>query len=315
MAKMSLDNNLKKWALRILAYILTAVIIIWMIIIFKNHLGDFRVVKSISANMIFALAITSLLSFFLQGLIFKIIVEPYHIKLSFFEWFGLGVLNYLGNMFLPFGGWGVRAWYLKKHYQFHYTNFLSVLAAVSVLEFLIFSVGGLIGLGWRYLVNGSVNLSLISLFTGVLIIALLIILSPFEFKQSSNKFFKHFFEISQSWHNLRRQKSELTKIAFLMIIYFLTNTLLFFLAFQIVGIKIPFIFAFIPNCLSDYSFVIRILPASFGFYEGAVVYSTKILNATVTQGLLVAEIVRAANFGWLIIFGPIFGLFLKSRKN
>ena len=82
---MSLDNNLKKWALRILAYILTAVIIIWMIIIFKNHLGDFRVVKSISANMIFALAITSLLSFFLQGLIFKIIVEPLPINVPLQE--------------------------------------------------------------------------------------------------------------------------------------------------------------------------------------------------------------------------------------
>ena len=272
-------------------------------------------VRLISLSTIAILLFLNLTALVFEGLILKIILEPFNIKLLSKEWFGLNVLSSLGNMVLPFGGWGVRGLYLKKKYNFSSANFLSVLTVVTIFELIIFSLGGLVGL--IYL--GSADLiaqTLLLIFSIVTFICLIFILITFKFKPSQNSFLNRLAQISQSWQWLKNQKQILVKIILLMIGYFLVSALIFLFAFQTFGFAINYLSTFIPTCLSNYTLIIRLLPASIGFYEGAVIYTSRLFNFNVSQGLLVAEIVRVSYLFWLLVLAPIFSyILLKNNKR
>ena len=85
---------------------------------------------------------------------------------------------------------------------------------------------------------------------------------------------------------------------------------IFYLTYQALHFNVSYLSSLIVGSLSLYSLLIRITPASFGFYEATVVYTTKILNLSVANGLLVAMTTRIVNMVWVFILGPAFSYFM-----
>lgn len=301
-------KNLKK-------VLLTAIFLAVLLGMFwyvKGHLSEFLVIKNFSLKYFLPIFLITFGYYLVQGLILKAIVEPFQIKLKIREWFGLTMITLLGNYLFPFSGFGFRAAYLKKFFSFRYTYFLSTLALLTLVEFTFFSFGGLISLLYLYNQRGLINIPLTSLFGIILIASLMILVLPVRLK-SRFRFLQKIAAILDNLSEIKKNKVLMEKLYGLTFWEFIFFSLIFFFTFKGLSLDIPAIASFLPAGLSDYSLFIRILPASFGFYEGAVIIAAKQLGFSVSEGLLVTAVVRLASIIWIFALGLVFSYILMVR--
>ena len=305
----------KKLIRTIVVFLFMAGFLAWIGFYIKNHLVEFQDIRFLSWGNILIILVLTLAYFIVQGLILKSILEPFKIQLPFKEWFGLTMITLLGNYLIPFGGLGFRATYLKKRYLFDYTHFLSTLAAITVIEFLIFTLAGAVALFYLFFQANFFDPVLTILLGSVLSICLAIIFFPLRFKSSKNKILMRFGNLLKSWYSLKRDRSLIKKIIGLTFWEFVFYSAIFYFSFRVFNLSISWFESFLFSSLSDYSLFIRLLPASLGFYEGAVVYVAKLLGFTVAQGLLVMAVIRFASIVWIFTFGLFFSYILLRSKS
>lgn len=303
--------------IKIIPYLVVLGLTIWFIYYIRGHQADFMVVRSVNLIYLSLLVFMVLVNIVLQGWIFKIIIQPFNVNLNFFEWFGLSVMTFLGNTIFPFGGFGFRAYYLKKKHNFHYTHFLSTLAAASIIELFMVTIGSLIGQSFLYFNFQTYNPVLLALSTIVFMSCALFLSINLNLPNFKNKVIQKIKNVLDGVAVLKKNHQQIKKIFLAFCFYTIFLCLTFYFAFQALNFKINIFQAFIPAGLSDYSVFINILPASLGFYEGAIVFSAKFFGLTAFDGLVVAALIRIATISWLVILGPIFSywFFVKSKEE
>lgn len=132
---------------RIFQILVLIILIVWFAVYFYQNIDDFKQLKIINAVYFVPLCIFFILFLINNGLILKYFLESFKIKLEFKEWFGLSVITTMGNYLTPFRGGAVaRAVYLKKIHQFSYSYFLSTLAGIYIVIFLVYSFIGLLAM-------------------------------------------------------------------------------------------------------------------------------------------------------------------------
>src|SRR3989338_8431930 len=123
------------------------VIIAFFIYYIYNNFNSFKTLEFQNPWLLIPLVFITLFSLLLYGFVYKIMLEPFSIKLKLKEWFGLICANNFYNLITPFrGGMIARAVYLKKKYQFSYTNFLSTMVGFYAIQYWIFSFLGILTL-------------------------------------------------------------------------------------------------------------------------------------------------------------------------
>lgn len=305
--KQALARNIGSFFLLIVLVSLSYFYIKKNLILFNDwkHLNIFYLSILIVLNYIFVV---------IQGLVLKAILKPYKIFLEFKEWFGLTVATLMFNYLFPFGGLGFRAAYLKRRYNFDYTYFVSTLAAITLVEFLMLTLGGLITLVSWYFSHGTINWLIAILLVCVAIFCLSIVFFTIKLPTTKYKILEFIKRVVNSWYELRKNKELLTELIRLIFWQSIISAVIYFMAFRTFNFYISFTDSFLPACLSSYSLFIRILPASFGAYEGAVVMAAKFLGYSVAQGLLVSGLSRLSIMVWVFTLGPIF-TFMLMRRN
>lgn len=281
----------------------------------KTNLGSFLIIKQISLTNIFVIAFFVLINFIAIGLTLKTVLAPFKVNLRFKEWFGLTMLTSLGNLFVPAGGLGMRAYYLKKIHNFQYTHFLSTFAAVSIIDILLFGLTGILGLFYIFWQKGFLHIPLLILFVSVISACLIALrLSP-NFKSSKNRFLQKIINVFQSFSVLKKEPGLILKLVLTTGLNLISSIFIYFFILRALGLTISYPEAFLPAALGDYGAYIRILPASFGFFEGGVIFSSQVVGATTAQAVLAAALVRIVVIGWTIILGLFFTWFLIWRKE
>jgi len=300
---------------KIASFLLFSLLLFWIGLYVKGHLSGFQDIRSLSLKYFFILPFFYFMYFLLQGFILKTVVEPFGIRLKFNEWFGIIMITLMGNCLVPFGGFGFRATYLKRIHAFDYTHFISTLGAIYLIEFLIFTLGGFIGLGLLYFNSGIFDLP-ITILTSVVfsISATVLIFSP-HLPRLKNAILQRINAVLESWRTIKMNYKLIKRLLWLTLLEFLLVSYIFYFAFHSFNFGISFVNTFLTVCLSDYSLFIRLLPASFGLYEGAIVYSSRLFNLTVAQGLLVAVANRAASLFLIFTLGPLYCFILIKKKS
>jgi uncharacterized membrane protein YbhN (UPF0104 family) len=222
------------------------------------------------------------------------------------------MVTLMGNYFIPLGGVGFRAQYLKKVHDFNYTHFMSTFATIYIIEFLIFTIGGFTGLAYIFLKYKTTDIPLTILFAIITFCCMLTFFIPPGLIRWKNKIFQTARSILESWHQIRSNRAMVFKLSYLTLIEFLLASAMFYFAFHAYGFNIPYISSFLPSALSDYSFAIRLTPGSIGVYEGSIVYASKLLGFTIAQGLLVK---RAVTIFWVFTLGPLFSYILLRQSS
>lgn len=295
--------------------VLFLVTIAWIGFYIKNHWTDFAPAKTIVWPYILLLLAISLIYIIVQGLVLKVTLEPFKIRLKFFEWFGITVITFLGNYIFPFSGFGFRAAYLKKTYGFNYTSFIGSLVAIYLTEFFLFTLGGLIGLWSWYKATGFVDYKILTLFLAVFSICTVFLFFSPKLPVFQSKFLIHLNRVLHSFYFIKTDNNLMRKLLVIVLSEVILFSAIFFFAYRALHFPVSYLTSMIAAALSLYSLLIRITPASFGFYEAMVIYTTKLADLTVANGLLVAMVTRVVSMIWVFALWPLFGYFLLFGRR
>lgn len=135
---------------------------------FIVNVHQFEPLLHINLLLLLLIAAANVSSVAISGLFTKFILEPFKKHIPLKESFYVSLISSVGNFFAPAGaGFGFRAVYLKKKYNFPYSEYISTLSGNYILVFLVNSFFGLLSL---YLLNSSRNSQF-----GVLVLAFSVI--------------------------------------------------------------------------------------------------------------------------------------------
>lgn len=300
--------NFKK-ILSIIVFIFVAVFFVFYL---KNNWRDFSSIHIVSWWYLSGFIILTLISFFITALFFQKSVEPFSLKLTFNEYFGLTMITMMGNYLIPFSGLGFRAIYMRKVYNFSYQNFITTVIANWITNFLIYSAAGIFALILFLLRSGDINWPLMSIFIVFIIISLLTFI-PVNPNKKYSKLFNRIILPLIDWQEYLKNKTVIQQLLVLTFWQFIVATLAFYFAFLTFNFKITFFESFLPTILSLYSAVIRLVPASFGLYEASIVYPAKIIGFSVANGLAVSALTRVVSMFLTFVLALWFS-YILSRK-
>ncbi len=272
---------------------------------FRKHPEIVGLIKTISPSGAALMFLFTILYYFAQGIILKELVSHFGVRISVRECFGILMVTLFGNYFLPYSGLGFRAAYLKKRYNFDYTHFVSTLGATYLLEFLVFTAGGMIALAHAGIGGDRNKMVLLAVFVMIILGCLTVLLFSISIPDFGNSVLKRVKSLVESWYHIRKSKALILRLAALTVLEFLFSAAMFYVAVASFSKSASFVSLFLPTCLSDYSFIFRFTPGSFGVYEGAVIYSLSILGMTVNQGLAAVSILRIFSLSVILVLGPI----------
>jgi len=303
--------KLNKWPQSIILFIAFLLIFLHL----SRHPEAFTYIKNLTLLNFILLLILRLLFLIINGLILKIYAEKFKIHLNHWEWVGLSFTTSLGNYIAPFsGGILYRAGYLKLKHNLSLTRFTILLASNYLLTFWCVALMGLVS-SISLMVNSSCIPSQVPIFFGMVVIILIMMnLLPKPELSSQRWITKKIFEAYEGLIMLTQDKKLLIKIIFLIVLNNLIIGLAFFVGYQSIGIEILFPQALIISLITVFSLLINITPANLGIQEGVVSFASSTLNIGVSEGLIVALIVRGITMILIFTIGPYF-LFLFSNKN
>lgn len=288
-------------------------LMVFIIYYIKNHIADFMILKDINWTFFMAALVAAFFHLLVQAASLQVVMKGFGVNLKLKKWLSLTILTTFSNYILPFSGLGFRATYLKRVYGLEYTHFITTYVAIIVIELLVYGIGGMIGLAWLLPVT---NMYLFFVILTITLICLILLFLNINLPNFNNKLWVKINNLIKSWYLVRKNKKSLIELFFLMIIKFMLSALVFYFAFLSINLQIELLATFIFNYLANLSYFINILPASFGFYEGAVIYSGKMLGFSVSEGLIVSGLNRIVAMLWIFGLAPFMVLsIIKTGKN
>ena len=297
--------------------ILVLVILIgWFWVYFFQNIDEFRQIKIVNAFYIVPLGILFIFSLINNGLILKYFLIPFGIKLKFKEWFGLAVITSMGNYLTPFRGGAVaRAVYLKKIHQFSYTHFLSTLAGMYVVIFLIYSFIGILSVFFLHQFLGIFNVLIFIVFLGLFLFLLGIVIFSPKIQETKFPFLNFFINIINGCHLTKSDKKVVGIIGLISLINVGIMVLMMFLGFRVFGIEIPLLSVLFLSIVSTLGLFISITPGALGIKEAIVAFTAVVINIPISQALTVSILDRVVGLGIIFILGPIFSYVLMNQKR
>jgi len=281
----------------------------------RHNRGEFAKILSldfIDFAIISCLVIATIL---LNGMIIKVLVEFFKLKLRMAEWFGLSVVNTLGN-YLPLKiGFVLRAVYLKKAHNFPYTAFLSSMGVAYLIIILSSGFIGMLGMVAMYFVRGAFNLILFlfcaAIFSGGLF---LIAFSP-RVKPSENKLIRRIVNAIDGWNLIKKDRTLLLKLFCINVLLIFVYAFRVYYASAALGYDFPFLYALLIGIPAMLSIFLIFIPAGIGVREAVMGFSSKLLEQSALSGVVIGSLDRIVAMAWVIVLGSIFAAVLSKNAD
>lgn len=305
------QGNWKNW-------IITVLLVLGAGVFFYRFRAEFLSVRVQYPAFIIPVVFASFLFLYANGLYNKYLIHVFGITLKWKEWFGLSVVNTVGNFMVPLrGGTVLSAVYLKKAHKFTYSNFISILSASYLVIFLVNSVLGLGALVYVKYVYGTFSWVLFLVFAGmILAIILSVYLSDRLTFLKRVRFLSKFVEPLENWKLISKNKPLVVKIVLITVLNMVLICIMNYYEFRILGLTLPFSKILLMSVFSSFSLFISFTPGSLGIREAFAVYSGLLLNFPFHYVVAASIIDRLVNFLISLIFGLYFSgwLYRESRE-
>ncbi len=279
----------------------------------RRHSDEFRKILSVRFIDFVVISCLVLTTHVLNGLIIKVLVGFFDIRIKASEWFGLSVINKLGNYTPLRIGLVLRAAYLKKAHNFPYTAFISSMGVASVIIILASGLIGIAGMAVMYFTFDAFSPVLFLLFVLISLGALFLIVFSPVVRSSENKFMRRIFNIIEGWNSMKKDKKILLKLFCINILAIFVYALRVYYASFALGYNFPFLYALLIGIPSSLSVFLIIVPAGLGVREAVMGFSSKLLAKTTLSGVVIGSLDRAVAMIWVIVLGSIFALLLSRR--
>lgn len=302
---------------RKITYIVVLVFIIAAFSLYiRRHLYEFEKILLVNFIDFAVLSCLVILTIFLNGWMFRVIVESFKIKMTVGEWFGLSVVNTLSS-YLPLRmGIAARAVYLKKVHNFSYTDFISSLGAANVIMLLCCGIIGLVGMAAMYFSFYTFSPILFILYTVIFLGALFLIFFSLKVCTSEKRFVRSIRDVIEGWDSIKKDKTLLLKLLCINMLLVFTYALRIYYASFALDCNFPFLHALLIVLPGMLAIFITLIPAGLGVREAAIGFSSKLLGGEVPVGIVVSSLDRMVALIWVVLLGSIFSwiLFRKVRE-
>lgn len=252
---------------------------------------------------------------FFQGLILNESVRHFRIRLGANEWFGLIMLTFFTNYFIPFLGFGVRAAYLKRVHGLTLANYSKSLIAILVVEWTVYAGMALMALLVLFGQSGYF-IPLLTLFMAGIVAGFFVsVLFRAEwipgFLPMSGKI-KNFL---LAWREYVHDGRTLSLLFFYTLLQFSGFAGAFLIVFSVLVPQAPWAASFVAAAMTDFAFLIRIAPAAAGSLEAGVYLASQAFDVDWAMSLVIATVIRIAIVIVFLVFGPYFFWALVMRKG
>jgi uncharacterized membrane protein YbhN (UPF0104 family) len=294
-------------ALRPLISILTlALFSVWVVWYAAGHWQDFAVITEVAWPNLLGLYLLFAAILLVNGLYTRYVLTAFGVDLRLKEWVFLSIASTATNYITFFrGGAGVRALYLKFHYQFSFTDFLSTLSAMYIMYFLF---NGALGLAGMALLTGSkagFNLLLTLAFAGLTVLSAAVMLLNIRLPEYGTFPFRQIALIINGWDVIRKNRVLCAKLLGNTALYTLLMVLQTKLAFFAYGVKLSWGAVFCFTSLKGLALLAAVTPGSLGIVEWLSVYLSRILPYTGSEALMAQALMRVVTLTTLLVTGPI----------
>ncbi len=256
-----------------------------------------------------------ILSYLTVAVISKIMLTPLGIKLPFVDSLLITGVTAFYNLITPFkGGMAVRALYLKKKYDFAYTDFIATLAASYIIIFLVAGLTGLASSWWIYNQTGQFSYLVMLIFAGATASMFAIVVIAPKFVEPKNRWIGKFVRVINGWHLIRKNKRLVYSIGIISVIQLLIASMMLVLQFRTLGYNLSISQGLFISSVGSLSVLIAVTPAGLGINEAVTVFSAAAIGITSEQSLAAALLGRIVSVVVLFILGPICTYLLLKKE-
>ncbi len=303
-----------------ISIIVTVVVLgLFGIYLYKNPL---IINEILSTNWIYIVLIMMIYLgvFLFEGLFIKTALNIFEKRIKVKESFFLATVSRIGNYLLPMRAGAVfRATYLKKKYEFPYSNFLSTFYGYYVIFFLTNSVISIVILLSKYLINGELFFPLILFFSLVLIGMLILIFVRLPIKKIIEKTdgivektFLFVDKFVKGWDLIVKDRKNFLMLILIALGNIFLNVVIVFIEFISID-KIPKILdVILYTAISGVSLLVSITPGSLGIREGIFLITSQSIGLSEAEIMRLAFLDRGVMFILLLICLIILMIFSKK---
>lgn len=265
----------------------------------------------------FYLSIFVILVLVFNGIRAKVLTEIFTgNKLHPKEWFGLSMINTLGNYSPMQGGFVARGYYLKNYYKVPYGHFASSILASTLLTFSSYSMISALAIGIYYLSTGTLYLAPAMFFLAIAITGLAIVFFLPEIKRIKRKegfFWSKIDSFVDGWDIIRSSKHCIPRLIAIDIVSLAIIAIRFYLAGQILGIGVNFVQAIIIAAMAMVTLLVNITPGAIGIREAIAGFSATLVGTSLTDGVLIASLERAVILFWVLLIGIPYSIYFARH--
>jgi uncharacterized membrane protein YbhN (UPF0104 family) len=303
---------------RLLPHLLAALLLIAAVVWIAQDWEQVSEAVSLSPAHMAALAILSLLSILLVGLLNQFLVEHFGVQMKIVQWSSLALASTLTNYLLPLrAGIALRAAYLNQRFGLTLGKFTATLAVFYVMTVLVNSLLGILVLAWLGWRTGVVSWPILGVFAvvGAGCLAALL-LGPGLADRPQHRGWRRLVQQAlQGWQECRRSHRLLRRVAGLVVLATLIQALRMMVAFAAIGQVIDLAAGLFLGALLMLSTFLSITPAALGIREAAIVFSSLATGVTPELSLLAGALDRAASIVVVGALGPPASAYLSRDMS
>lgn len=270
------------------------------------------VVFQVDWRYLIPMILVPLASLGVNGLIGRELAAEFGVKLSSMEWYGLAVVNSLGNYLpLPQAGAMARGMYLKRVYGLSYVTYGAMLVVTYVSAVALYGILGLIGLTILSMLGGPTPLFLRVIFA-VLASSLLLFTPAVRFLPLPRRL----AEVRTHLKSLHRPRL-LWRIILLQTLLVALTTTGLWLACQTLpdGHSVTWPIALMLGLMILASGIVNVTPGNIGVEQGVAELSARLLHIAPNIGFLGSALFRAVAVVTILAIGPAFSVLLTRRES
>lgn len=294
-----------------------AVVILLAVYLYRNR-EIFSSFRSIAAWQIIVILLTETVGITLGSLMNYSLIRRFGYRVTFGDSLMLQYINNFLNKILPTigGGAAFRGVFLKKKYDFPYSQFVSTLSGFYVISFVAISLIGLMCMLYFYTQYRAVNWVIIIAFLALLLPSLGVILFSPAIPEKKQRVFRILKSVVDGWNQIKKDTRFIFFYTLIVIAQLLLSSWQMLVAFQALGVDTGFIqTTFICSLGIPLSFL-NFTPDGIGIREGVYMFSSNLVNIPEAMMVLTSLLLRAlAVFSTMTIGGIAYLVYLRKIKQ
>lgn len=312
---MSVEGTSK---MRIVRLVAGGVFLVFIVRFVFSHVEEFKGLLQVKPTQFLILTLVIFSTHITNGLRLNVLTRIFSIELRTREWFGLAMVNTLGNYLFFKTGTATKAVYLKKRHNFSYTRFVMTMGVsnfVVIFVLSLFGMASIIGIGVVY---GRFNPMLLAFFSTLAGgIASVVVLSTriAAAGGGGGRARRLFIEAVRAWRQIVADRKRLAMLVCIDTWMTISFALRMYFCFRFLGYDLSPWLCLLIAPLIEFSAILSLTPADIGVRETIIGLVAAWLGSGFADGVVAASLDRTVALLWTVILGVVFGWILSRGEG